>query len=80
MDVAPGAKPRNLTGAFDFDIGAGLTGDNATPRAGGGGLPVWSADARSVMVVYAKEGKANVGSFDVATGRQSDVTTGDQPS
>ena len=77
MDVAPGAKPRNLTGAFDYDIASGLTGDNAAPRGGGGSLPVWSADARSLMVIYAKEGKANVGSFDVATGRQSDVTTGD---
>ena len=77
MDVAPGAKPRNLTGAFDYDIASGLTGDNSAPRAGGGSLPVWSADARSLMVIYAKEGKANVGSFDVATGRQSDVTTGD---
>jgi dipeptidyl aminopeptidase/acylaminoacyl peptidase len=77
MDATPGAKPRNLTEAFDYDIGSGLTGDNAAPRAGGGSLPVWSADGRSIMVIYAKEGKANVGSFDVASGRLSDVTTGD---
>jgi len=78
MDVTPNAKPRNLTEAFDYDIGSGLAGDNAAPRGGGGSLPVWSADGRSIMVIYAKEGKANVGSFDVANGRQSDVTTGDQ--
>ena len=77
MDATPNAKPRNLTEAFDYDIASGVGGDNAPPRAGGGSLPVWSADGRRIMVVYAKEGKANVGSFDVATGRQSDVTTGD---
>ena len=76
MDVTPGAKPRNLTSTFDYDIGGGLTGDNAAPRAGSGNLPVWSNDGRSITVVYSKEGRANLGSFDVATGRQSDVTTG----
>ncbi len=76
MDMTPGAKPRNLTANFDFDIGGGLTGDNVAPRGGAGSLPVWSPDARSIMVVYAKEGKTNLGSFDVASGRQSDVTTG----
>ncbi len=77
MDVTPGAEPRNLTESFDYDINSGLTGDNVAPRGGGGNLPVWSADARSIMVVYAREGKANVASFDVATGRHSDVTTGE---
>jgi len=78
MDLTPGAKPRNLTANFDFDIGGGLTGDSVAPRAGGGGLPVWSADSRSITSLYAKEGKANLASFDVATGRLSDVTTGNQ--
>jgi len=78
MDLANNAKPRNLTANFDFDIGGGLTGDNVSPRGGGGNLPVWSADGRSISIVYVKEGKANVGSFDVATGKQSDVTTGNQ--
>jgi dipeptidyl aminopeptidase/acylaminoacyl peptidase len=77
MDVTQDAKPRNLTGSFDFDIGSGLTGDNSAPRAGGGSLPVWSSDGRSIMVIYAKEGKANVGSFDATSGRLTDVTTGD---
>ncbi|HEX7334954.1 MAG TPA: S9 family peptidase [Pyrinomonadaceae bacterium] len=76
MDLATNAKPRNLTANFDFDIGGGLTGDNVAPRGGGGNLPVWSSDGRSIHMIYVKEGKANVGSFDVATGRQSDVTTG----
>jgi dipeptidyl aminopeptidase/acylaminoacyl peptidase len=76
MDMTPNAKPRNLTANFDFDIGGGLTGDNVAPRAGGGNPPVWSADGRSINTVYLKEGKANVGSFDIAGGRLSDVTTG----
>ena len=76
MDMTPNAKPRNLTANFDYDIGSGLTGDNVAPRGGSGSLPVWSPDARSITVVYAKEGKTNLGSFDVATGRQTDVTTG----
>ena len=77
MDLTPGAKPRNLTANFDFDIASGLTGDNVAPRAGGGNLPVWSQDGRTIIVGYAKEGKANVATFDVATGKQSaDVTTG----
>ncbi|HEU5132347.1 MAG TPA: hypothetical protein VFT26_09600, partial [Pyrinomonadaceae bacterium] len=78
IDLASGAKPRNLTANFDFDIGGGLTGDNVAPRGGGGNLPVWSPDGRSIMMLYVKEGKANLGSFDVATGKQSDVTTGNQ--
>ncbi|HEX5832360.1 MAG TPA: S9 family peptidase [Pyrinomonadaceae bacterium] len=78
MDMTSGAKPRNVTANFDFDIGSGLTGDNVAPRGGGGNPPVWSADARSINVVYVKEGKANVGSFDVTNGRLSDVTNGNQ--
>ena len=78
MDLAANAKPRNLTANFDFDIAGGLTGDNTAPRGGGGNPPVWSADGRSILSVYVKEGKANVGSFDVASGKLSDVTTGNQ--
>ena len=78
MDLASGAKPRNLTANFDFDIGGGLTGDNVAPRGGGGNPPVWSPDGRSITMLYVKEGRANLGSFDVASGKQSDVTTGNQ--
>jgi dipeptidyl aminopeptidase/acylaminoacyl peptidase len=78
MDMTPGARPRNLTANFDSDIGGGVGGDNTAPRGGGGSSPVWSPDGRSITVVYVKEGKANLGSFDVASGRESDVTTGNQ--
>jgi dipeptidyl aminopeptidase/acylaminoacyl peptidase len=78
MDMLAGAKPRNLTATFDYDIGSGVGGDNVAPRGGGGNLPVWSVDGRSIIIGYAKEGKANVGSFDAANGKLSDVTTGNQ--
>ena len=78
MEMTPNAKPRNLTPNFDYDIGSGVGGDNTAPRAGGGNLPVWSADGKHINVIYAKEGKANVGSIDVSTGKLSDVTTGNQ--
>jgi Tol biopolymer transport system component len=64
MDLDDNAKPRNLTADFDFDIGGGLTGDNVAPRGGTGNFPVWSADGRSISMIYVKEGKANIGSFD----------------
>ncbi len=78
MEMTAGAKPRNLTPNFDYDVGSGVGGDNVAPRAGGGNLPIWSADGRSITVVYAKEGKANLCSFDVASGRHADVTAGNQ--
>lgn len=78
MDAAPSAKPSNLTTAFDYDIGGGVGGDNAPPRSGGGGGLVWTPDGRGIMVRYSKEGKANLGLFDAATGKLTDVTTGNQ--
>ncbi|HEY6121263.1 MAG TPA: S9 family peptidase, partial [Pyrinomonadaceae bacterium] len=78
MDIAANAQPRNLTSAFNYDVGSGVGGDNAAPRGGSGNPPIWSADSRTIYAVFAREGKANVGAFDVATGRETDVTTGNQ--
>lgn len=78
MDIAQGAQPRNLTAEFDFDIGSGLTGDNAAPRGGSGNPPVWTESGLNIVTVYAKEGKANIGSFEVSSGKQTDVTSGNQ--
>src|SRR6185369_197241 len=78
IDLAPGAQPRNLTAGFDYDVGAGVGGDNAPPRASGGSNPIWSSDGREIIEVYAKEGKANLGRFDTASGKETDVTTGNQ--
>lgn len=78
IDIAANAKPRNLTGNFDYDVGSGVGGDNAPPRAGGGSPPVWTADGRGIVTVYAKEGRANLATFDAASGRPVDITRGNQ--
>ncbi len=77
LDIAQNARPKNLTTGFDFDIGGGLTGDQAPPRAAGGNSPIWSADGRNITVSYAKDGRANLGTFDAETGKLTEVTKGD---
>jgi dipeptidyl aminopeptidase/acylaminoacyl peptidase len=78
VDVSPNAKPRNLTATFDFDVGDGVFGDSATPRAGGANIPLWTPDGRSLIEVYGKEGKTILGSFDVESGAETDLTHGNQ--
>ena len=78
VDLAPNAKPRNLTANFDCDVGDGVFGDNAAPRAGGGNIPLWSPDGRSLIEVYGKGGKTILASFDVMTGVPTDLTHGNQ--
>src|SRR5258705_12890685 len=50
----------------------------APPRGGGANPPVWSADGRSILQLVAKEGRANLASFDAATGKQTELTRGNQ--
>jgi dipeptidyl aminopeptidase/acylaminoacyl peptidase len=78
VDLAPNAKPRNLTANFDCDLGDGVFGDNASPRAGGGNVPLWSPDGRSLIEVYGKGGKTILASFDGTTGVPTDLTHGNQ--
>ena len=78
MDVGENAKPKNLTSDFDFDIGAGLTGDQAAPRAGGGSPTIWTPDGRALIERYTKEGRANLASFDADSGKLTEITKGDQ--
>jgi dipeptidyl aminopeptidase/acylaminoacyl peptidase len=78
MDVKENATPKNLTANFDFDIGAGLTGDQAAPRAGGGTAPIWTPDGRAIVERYTKEGRANLASFDADSGKLTEITKGDQ--
>jgi dipeptidyl aminopeptidase/acylaminoacyl peptidase len=78
VDLAPNAKPRNLTEKFDFDIGDSLIGDCETPRAGGRNAPIWKPDGKSLIQIYSKEGKANIASFNVESGAETDLTTGNQ--
>ena len=78
LDIAPNAQPKNLTASFNFDVGSGVGGDNTAPRGGGGNPPVWSADGNKIFAVFAREGEANLASFDSTTGRETDVTSGNQ--
>ncbi len=74
----PGAAPRNLTAAYDFDIGGGVGGDQAPPRGSGPSKPYWSADGRSIFVDSAEEGRANLQRIDAETGKVEPLTSGDQ--
>ena len=78
VDLTPNAKPRNLTANFDFDLGNGVFGDNAAPRAGGPNPPIWAADGKSLIDVYGKEGRTILASFDIGTGAATDLTRGNQ--
>jgi dipeptidyl aminopeptidase/acylaminoacyl peptidase len=78
MELATNAAPRNLTTNFDFDIAGGLTGDQASPRAGGGNSPMWTADGKAIIERFAKEGRSNLAMFDAGTGKMTEVTRGDQ--
>lgn len=78
MDLKAGAKPRKLTATYDWDIDGGILGDQEPPRGGAGTRPVWSVDGKSVMLVVAKQGRANVEKFDAESGEPSPVTSGDQ--
>jgi dipeptidyl aminopeptidase/acylaminoacyl peptidase len=78
VDLVKDAKPRNLTGGFDWDVGASVFGDQGSPRGGGGSVPLWSPDGKSIVENFAKEGQTNLGSFDVATGAMTEITKGNQ--
>ncbi len=77
LEIEPNSQPKNLTTAFDFDIGAGLTGDQAPPRAGGGSQPIWSSDGKSIIVGFTKEGRLNLATIDASSGNLSELTKGD---
>jgi len=76
LDIEPNAQPKNLTTNFDFDIGGGLTGDQAPPRGGGGNPPIWSKDGRSIIVSFTKEGRLNLATVDASTGNLTELTKG----
>src|SRR5438105_3120070 len=78
VDLTTKAKPRNLTAKFDFDLGNGPFGDNAAPRAGGRNPPIWTADGKSLIELYGKEGKSILASFDATSGAVTDLVSGNQ--
>ena len=78
MDVAPDAKPTNLTADYDFDMGSSVSGDNAAPRGGHSRRLYWSPDGRSLFDIAEKEGCTPIVRVDAQTGTVTDITRGDQ--
>ena len=78
LDLTDNAKPVNLTKTFDFDAGDSVFGDNAAPRGFGGSAPIWSADGKSIIEIYSKEGRTQLASFDATNGAATDLTHGNQ--
>lgn len=72
-----GATPKNLTEAYDFDIGGGIGGDQRSPRGGSPGGVLWSKDNRWLYVNVAENGRANLKKIDATTGKVEPLTTGD---
>jgi dipeptidyl aminopeptidase/acylaminoacyl peptidase len=77
-DAAPGAAARNLTASYDYDVSGGIGGDQHAPRGGRPQPIVWSRDGRSLLLVTAERGRANLERFDAASGAVAPVTKGDQ--
>jgi dipeptidyl aminopeptidase/acylaminoacyl peptidase len=78
MDLAPAAKPRNLTADYDFDMGSSVFGDNAAPRGGHGQSLYWSRDGRSLFDVVERQGRTPVVRVDAQTGAVTELSRGDQ--
>jgi len=77
VDRAPGAKPRNLTADYDYDVGGGLTGDQRAPRGASPAVLAWTKDGRSIVTGTAERGRANLVTFDASSGKATPLTTGD---
>jgi dipeptidyl aminopeptidase/acylaminoacyl peptidase len=78
MDVAPDAKPQNLTASYDFDMGSAVFGDNAAPRGGRGRRLFFSPDGRSLFDIVEKQGRTPIVRVDAQTGIVTEITRGDQ--
>jgi len=78
LDLVPNAKPRNLTANLDLDVGGFLIADSAPPRSRGRNIPIWTADGKGLIEVYAKQGRANLALFDAGNGEVKDLTSGNQ--
>src|SRR3974390_1013507 len=72
------AAPKNLTADYDYDVGAGVFGDNLAPRASGGPRPVWTRDGSHLLDVVGKQGKTILTSIDATSGQVVELTKGEQ--
>ena len=78
MDNAKGATPRNLTAAYDYGVGDGVSGDNAAPRGGRGRSLRWTPDGRALYDLVNREGRAPLVKVDAESGAVTEVTKGQQ--
>jgi dipeptidyl aminopeptidase/acylaminoacyl peptidase len=76
-DATPNSTPRNLTTAYDFDIGGGIGGDQGAPRGGNRRPILLSPDGKDVLVVAAEHGSSNLMHIKVDTGRITTLTEGE---
>jgi dipeptidyl aminopeptidase/acylaminoacyl peptidase len=70
--------PRNLTERYDYDIGGGIGGDQAAPRAGGSKTIAWAADDRTLLLAASQHGSANIKRLNVDTGTLESITDSPQ--
>jgi dipeptidyl aminopeptidase/acylaminoacyl peptidase len=78
LDIARESEPRNLTAAYDFDMGGAVGGDNSAPRGGGARHLQWSADGNQLYDTVEKEGRTFLARVDAQTGVVAEITRGDQ--
>jgi dipeptidyl aminopeptidase/acylaminoacyl peptidase len=78
MDLAPNAKPRNLTANSDFAMGDSVFGDNAAPRGGNGRTLHWTADGRALIDTVNKQGRTPIVRVDAESGAVTEFTRGEQ--
>jgi dipeptidyl aminopeptidase/acylaminoacyl peptidase len=79
LPAADGAAstPRNLTEAYDFDIDAGLSGDQRAPRGASPSGPLWTRDGRAILIKVGEQGDVNLKRIDVSSGKVEAVTQGE---
>jgi dipeptidyl aminopeptidase/acylaminoacyl peptidase len=78
IELTAGAKAKNLTTDYDYDIGGSIGGDQAPPRGSSPSIPYWSSDGRSIFVTCGEKGRSNLKRVDAGSGKVEAVTKGDQ--
>jgi dipeptidyl aminopeptidase/acylaminoacyl peptidase len=64
-----GGTARNLTTAYDFDIGGAIGGDQRAPRGQHPAAPLWDPSGSRILVRVGEQGNAVLASVDAASGR-----------
>ena len=78
MNAGVAGVPKNLTAAYDYEVGGGVGGDQSPPRGGSAGGITWTADGSAILVKAGEQGRANLKRIDARTGAVTSLTKGDQ--